>query len=153
MAGLKAIISKVQSLNMREIAQLSVLNTTDQVVELNQMQLTEGLNAKGDLLGATKPYRPYKMEDGREYADFKNRINPVPGYGNPDLYLTGAFYEGMYGQVENDVLRIDSRDSKSNALQGKYGRDIFGLTEESKAHYVRVVLKPEAFNELKKQLR
>ena len=104
------------------------------VIGLNTSQLyDEGVDADGNHL--TKYRNP-------TYAHIKNSMNPGPGFGRPDLYLTGEFQQNMNLRVEGDVFEIDSSDVKSAELKDKYGEKIFGLTQESKQEAWPIVRQP-----------
>ena len=48
-----------------------------------------------------------------------------------------------------DGLAIDATDSKRDFLVRKYGKQIFGLTPESKTYVSNEILKPELLEEIK----
>lgn len=92
-------------------------------IKLNQKQLFEkSIDSDGNKL---KEYR------SSSYAARKNTINPLPGFGRPDLYVTGKFYKGFYAEVKGRRLTIGSNDAKSGGLEKKYGKKIFGLTHDN----------------------
>lgn len=95
------------------------------VIELNtNEQLFKGIDSKGQKL---KP----KYSRVR-YARAKNTVNPLPGYGTPDLKLTGDFYRDFYLKAEPErKFSLFSSDEKAPKLQEKYGEDIFGLTADN----------------------
>lgn len=78
-----------------------------------------------------------------EYAQYKNFLNSLPGLGQPDLFETGAFYNGFFVKVESRSITFGSTDQKSAALEQKYGKEIFGLTEENKKIYQMTFIRPE----------
>jgi hypothetical protein len=70
------------------------------------------------------------------YAIDKSRLNPLPGLFHPDLYFTGDFYRGFYVTAGyTGIYTIDSSDSKTGKLEAKYGKEIFGLTEQNTERY------------------
>jgi hypothetical protein len=102
--------------------------TKEPLADLNAVQLLQGLSAKG------KNLKSYAND---EYAALKNRMNPLPGYGNPDLRLTGAFYRGIYSSIQGGSLSITSSDSKTADLEKKYGElNMFGLSEKYRIEHV-----------------
>ncbi len=128
-------INALESLNIKEMAISAIEKNLQDMVTLNQAQLYEGKATSG------KRFRRYA---GRQYADVKNQMNPRPGLGNPDLYLTGNFYRAIFAELEGDNIIMDSTDEKSGLLQSKYdgnspgqlsadgeGSNIFGLTREN----------------------
>lgn len=69
------------------------------------------------------------------YTDFTISIKASKGQETDRVTLldTGAFYAGIFANVEGDEILIDSTDSKSTKLKRKYGEDIFGLLPEEVA--------------------
>lgn len=113
-------------LDLRAQVPVIIELTSDQIILLNQAQLyQQSSDSLGNALGG------YHL---RWYEDLKKEMNPGLG-GLVDLYLTGAFYSGFFVRVEKDVFVIGSTDGKSGDLESKYGKAIFGLTDESKAKY------------------
>jgi hypothetical protein len=93
----------------------------------------KGLNAHGEPLGQ------YQNE---VYAEMKHSMNPLPGFGVPDLRLTGAFYRATSVTVSGQSVITNSSDSKSAELQAKYGKEIFGLNGVYKREYLNESLGP-----------
>lgn len=146
----------LEQLKVRTIARRVFEKNSKAMVLMNMGQLFIGKNSKGENL---RPYAPWKMEDGTEYADFKEELNPRPGWGNPDLKLTGSFYKGMFAKLEGDNIIQDSTDKKSEWLKKHYDGDdselpldgesnIFGLTDENHVHFVQEVYYPDFKKEI-----
>jgi len=115
-------------INLREQVPVIIELTSDEIILLNQAQLYKSsLDSLGNNLGG------YSMEF---YENLKKELNPALG-GLVDLYLTGDFYGGFYVSIEDGSFIIGSTDSKSDDLESKYGKAIFGLSDESKAIYSR----------------
>ncbi len=125
---------KIEAMDVDRIAVSAVSNTTEEMANIQAEQMMHGLDSKGQPIGQ---YR------SPIYAEVKNRMNPLPGFGVPDLKLTGAFYRGIVAKVSGDVVVTDSTDSKSADLQKKYGADVFGLDTQYKGEYLREALQPE----------
>lgn len=103
-------------------------------IDLNTSQLLSGIDSKGKKL---KTYR------NKEYAAFKDNINPLPGFGTPDLKLTGSFQANMYLQFKASVgwpVSFYSTDSKTQKLVDQYGKSIFGLTQDNLKNFQQHVL-------------
>lgn len=101
----------------------AILENEKKAIELNQDQLLGGTDAFQEKL---KEYR----DD--EYAELKNRMNPKPGYGTPDLKFTGDFYKGFFIDVmslDEGYFELDSTDEKAESLTERYGEAIFGLDD------------------------
>lgn len=138
MGTIASFTRRVQAVDIHEIIETSVEETKDEIAVLNRSDLLQGLKADGTKIGDTDPYR-FPL-----YAQEKNEQNSLPGLGNPDLKLTGAFYAGINVTVNRgqNSFTIDSDDQKSGMLQKKYGNLIFGLTQASKSLYALETLKP-----------
>lgn len=134
--------------------------STEGFIEQQKEQLALGLNEEGKLIGDTEApdgtvneYKRYVIQElGITYAQLKNEMNPEPGYGNPDLKYTGAFYNGIRVEVNADNINIESTDSKNEALQAKYGSQIpiFGLGGEQKRSFIKKYLRPAALRNISK---
>ena len=113
-------------MDLRSQVPIIIELTSEQIILLNQAQLYQSsIDSLGNNLGG------YYFE---WYEDLKKGMNPGLG-GLVDLYLTGAFYSGFFVRVEGEEIIIGSTDSKSDDLETKYGKAIFGMTDESKARY------------------
>lgn len=135
------LLTSLLDLSIEEAVTETIDATEEGLVERQKQQLYRGESSDGR---AFAPYKPYKLisPDGLiEYADFKNQINPAPGYGNPDYYLTGAYYAAIDAERRGDEVRIFSADEKAAKIASREeesgGNDyIFGLNEESHEAYV-----------------
>jgi len=116
-------IAALESLNVRQLAREAVEKNFRGMVSLNKTQLHEGHATSGRPF---PKYAPFEVEEGKEYADFKEELNPRPGWGNPDLKLTGAFYRAIFADLEGDNIIMDSTDEKSEWLQEHYDGKIPG---------------------------
>lgn len=95
---------------------------TDELADLNVLQLESGLMSTGAKLRpeySTTTYAKYKKSIG-------SKSSPTP-----DLKLTGAFHEAFYVKPENGKIKFGSNDSKEGKLQQDYGDDIFGVTTDN----------------------
>lgn len=133
MQTITSLYQKLQTLDTDQIIQQSMEQTKDVLADLNVEQMNKGLNAKGEKIGE------YRSE---AYAEMKHSMNPLPGFGIPDLRLTGAFYRGTSVSISGQKVIIDSSDEKSADLQEKYGEEIFGLSGVYKREYLNESLGP-----------
>lgn len=118
---------RLEGLSVQAEAEGALDDTADDFAELNTQQMYRGLDSTG------QPIAPqYARAD---YAQMKNQMNPAPGYGTPDLYLTGAFYRGYTLRVEGGQVTEDSDVDYADDLTEKYGPDIWGLDDENLASY------------------
>jgi hypothetical protein len=132
MGTILGMYNKFETLETEVISVEAVTETKEQIADLNIEQMSEGQDADGAKIGQ------YRNE---EYAAMKFAMNPKAGFGNVDLKLTGAFVGGYYINVEADKIVEGSRDSKSAALEAKYGH-IFGLNTSFRVEYIKKWLRP-----------
>lgn len=128
MSTIKNMLDRVKRLDLRAEVPVIVENTEEQVLDLNREQLLlHGTDSEGKLL---QEYR------SAAYARKKNRQNPNPGYGNPDLHLTGYFHSTFaLKDITPKTFRITATDSITGKLTEKYGENIFGLSKDSTRRY------------------
>lgn len=146
MATIHEMLRRVKQVDITNIAANIVANSKTELIEKNKAQLLDqGINKQGQKL------RRYQSNS---YAARKHAINPFPGFGVPDLYRTGAFQSGFKLQLlSKNEFEINSSDSKTGDLVSKYGKDIFGLTTDSKAEYSKDTMQPELVKEVKRILK
>lgn len=123
--------------------QEAIEETKDVAVAFNRQQLYSGIKSTGDKI--TPHYANLK------YAAKKYGLNATPGFTNPDLYVTGAFYLGIGVVVNQKSLTFDSTDSKAPKLELEYTPQIYGLTKENKSAYSLESVKPVLFAKIKAQ--
>jgi hypothetical protein len=136
MPGVRSVKQRFERLkqSLPQVAETSVAAVKEDYVSAQKSQLTEGLTSSGGT------FRKYQSN---AYARKKNAINPLPGLGNPDLKLTGAFYGGIVATVESGKLKIKSNDSKALDLEAKYGKQkIYGLQPEEMLDFVQNKVRP-----------
>lgn len=133
MLTISSLSEKFKALNTDKVIDESLNETKDEFKAINKQQLKAGKTNTGE--NVAPKYR------SRKYASAKNQMNPLPGLGNPDLFLTGAFYEGIDVEVGKDVFDIISKDEKGPELENKY-KDIFGLGNNFKKKYLDEDLGP-----------
>lgn len=77
----------------------------------------------------------------KRYAEMKYGLSKLAGFGNVDLKLTGAFYEGITIRVGEGKFIVFSNDKKSPILEDRYGKTIFVLSDEGHSFFIRIVFK------------
>lgn len=139
MTTISGMLERFKELDLKGAVPEIIMLTSGNIISLNQAQLyNHGIKKDGSFVGT------YQWD---EYEAYKKTLNPNLG-GMVDLYLTGSFYSGFFVKTENGEIIIGSEDSKSDALQKKYGVNIFGLTDFHKSEYTKKVF----FVELKKYI-
>jgi len=133
MGTLLQLKKRLEALKVDRVSQDSMEAVSNQLADRQRDQMLEGKNRKGARIGR---YR------NPAYARMKEVMNPLPGFGVPDLRLTGEFYKQVYVDVRDNTVIIDSTDEKTQSLVNKYGEEIFGLNENTKAEFIRKDLRP-----------
>ena len=87
----------------------------------NREQLREGKKSDGSLF---KEYAPLSVFLKGNNFDFR-------GHYRLQLFDTGSFHSELFLDIQDDKIFFWSRDSKTSELVGKYGDNIFGLTEKN----------------------
>ncbi len=109
-----------------------ITQATRATTDVFEVQQREQLTA-----GKTKTGAPISPRyQSNSYASRKAAINPLPGFGVPDLRLTGEFQRLIDVEAAENVFDIISKDEKGAALENKYA-DIFGLGGEYKTPYLK----------------
>lgn len=129
----KEALRRIRAITLEYEVRDAVNKTKDEAVKLNQKQLYEkGENMQGKKL-------KYKRPNGK-YAKKKHGMNPIPGLGIADIFLTGETHKDMGAYADNKGLIIDSENWKVPYLKKKFG-NFFGLNKESLKTY-RPILNP-----------
>lgn len=131
MTTINSMLQKVSSIDLPNQVPIIIEQTSETAINLNRQQLYEMSTDKNNM--------SLLMYKWPSYAQFKNRKNPKPGLGHPDLFLTGSFQNQMFMKVEKETFEISSKDGKTFDLIKHYGDDIFGLTLDSKKEYAKTV--------------
>lgn len=91
-----------------------------EVIDLNIEQLKNGKNGLGQNI--TPGYSPVTIEIKRLKGQATNHVT---------LRDEGDFQEGFFVVYGQDYFALGSYDSKTEKLERKYGKDIFGLDSQS----------------------
>lgn len=108
-------------------------------LQLIKEQLHEGKSKEGTTINPV-----YKADNysNRRYAIKKYVENSTPGYGNPDLYLSGNLYNALKMARSKNELVITSGVDYFQFIDKRYGDTPFGLDDDSKEIYRDTVLYP-----------
>ena len=142
-AKLRRISQALARFDVNREAQIIFGQSADDLVKLNTDQLLQGKDSTGDFITPDYFYDSYKAE--------KIKKNPKAG-GHVDLKYNGDFHDGIFVDVDSRGITIDSSDGKTPSLESKYGKEIFGLTPESRRKFIAETLRPGLLNALKKEL-
>lgn len=115
------IIDRIDAVNVDLQVELSIEDSAQEIVRLQQDQLLHGQAANGKRIG--------KYKDPR-YAAKKFALNPLAGYGNMDWILKGDLKNQVFTVVQGSEIVIDSADPKTGFLIKNIG-DPFGLTSKN----------------------
>lgn len=128
MTTLNDILSKYKKIDVQFASESSIQDTGKELASIQQDQLFQGV--RSDNSPIEPEYRPrtigYKQRKGQPY----DRVT---------LKDTGDFYSGIVIDVRQDIFVIDSADVKSGMLQQKYGKNIFGLNDQSRIEYIKTL--------------
>lgn len=108
------------SVDLKQTAELVLLDNERRVTKLLRDQHLRGESGNGGKISPKYSY-PY-------YALRKERLNPRPGYGTPDLEYSGEMHDTLY--IEEDRFTFHSPVEYFQDLLLKYG-DAFVLSPDS----------------------
>ena len=111
-----------------------------EIIDLNTDQLFSGLDANGNPV--TPNYSTLTISIKRQKGQPTNRVT---------LRDTGEFYRDFEVRFFNDYFAIFSNDDKTEKLERKYGKDIFGLTNQNILEVAELV-KPDLQETFGKQV-
>lgn len=126
-------LDNILSATKRETSRSSIEILIDNLIMLNQgiivreiwQRWEKGQSVDGGVIGK---YSNTPL--GQAYAKLKNQMNPLAGFGNVDLNLTGSLSENLTIKKESGNYKIFSTDEKYLKIGKKYGFDEFGITED-----------------------
>lgn len=137
-------VKKLKSINLRAICRNAIKEHEQDIVDLQQEQLSAGLADQGDEL--QPGYRPRTIENKLAKGQPVDRVT---------LKDTGEFYRKQYVKYSIDKFEISSRDRKRNKLVNKYtgnrGGDVFGLTPSNKI-ILGEMIKPDIQDEFRERV-
>lgn len=165
MGILNDLLSRVQSVNdglqTGELIRDVVVQHPDDILELQKIQLLQGLSASGEDIRPyyTEDLKPsgyfYSVESAKRYAAWKESgINyPYSVQRNPDapnLYINGRFHDELGVQFDVQTVGIVGTTGYSKGIIAKYGVSTFGLMM---ANWTVVFVERGAYNELMNEIR
>ena len=135
------LYAKIQKLDIDEVSESAFEASEEDFARLNREQMIEGFDKTGNR---------FKKYANNAYAAKKQAMNPQPGFGNPDLKLTGSFQRQLRVDVDGEKVRIYSLDEKSAFLEKKYPT-AFGLGGAFRELFLDM-LQPRIIAKLKSRL-
>lgn len=133
------MLARFESFNAIDATSEVMGENSDPLTEIVRQQQLSGEDAENN------PFYIYKdARATRGYADYKNQLNPLPGYGIADFKLTGDFQNAMYLKVTGQDFEFDSSDPKADRLKGlAKGAPFLKLSEENKKlAWVEIIRNP-----------
>ena len=112
-----------------------------EIIDLNiEEQLQRGIDATGQPI--TPGYRPLTISIKRQKGQPTNRVT---------LRDEGDFHESFKVRFGPKFFAIYATDEKAEKLERKYGKDIFGLTDQNLQEVIEL-LRPELEEHIRKKL-
>lgn len=142
MSTIKSLRTRVEQFSSKKAAVQSLEETKESIADLNVQQMMSGIRSDGSEILPT-------------YTDLTIAIKESKGQPTDRVTLrdTGLFQEAVTTTITQDSVVTESTDPKSEKLQKKYGKRIFGLSEKFKAEYLRENLNPVFIRNCKLELR
>src|SRR5688500_1401434 len=111
---------RLKGFDIRQEVQEAIIETSGDIIVLNQGQMSLGRRADGTEITPT-------------YSDLTIMLKDEKGQESRWVTLRdkGDFWNDMFVDVGNDSYEVGSADAKAVKLEKKYGKKIFGLTKES----------------------
>lgn len=116
----------------------------DELLRVNQSQLYEGFDQGGKRLKKYKNVR---------YAGKKNKMNVLPGFGNPDFFVTGEFYSNWKIERAGQKIITELGDNGKADFLIKRDPEIIGLGGEYRKGFVENTLQPAYLSKMHEQLK
>lgn len=118
-------------------AEICDMNTEDQLFE-------QGLNRVGVPIMDYAPYQPKTIEIKQIKRQPYNRVT---------LRDSGDFHYAWFIEFDDKGFKLGSKDYKAEWLEKKYGRQIFGLTDENAKELATSYIQPDLINKLKSMIQ
>lgn len=143
MATLAEMSRRWKGLNLFKIYQEVITEETEEILDLNRDQLEKGKTSKG------KKIKPkYK----KRYAEKKNKLNPMPGLGTPDLKLSGGFYKSRTLKNKSGIFIFGATVAYKKYIEPKYD-DIYGLDPKNQKIFIEETATEVYIEKIREQLQ
>lgn len=115
------------------------------VINLNQQDqlYNKGITSTSKDISSYRPYKSLTIKIKQEKGQPTDRVT---------LRDRGDFYEGFYVRYFEEGFLINSTDDKTQELKDKYGKDIFGLTNENISNLLHTEIIPILIKQYKDRL-
>jgi hypothetical protein len=135
MGTIDDLYNDVKKLNLRQELPRLIIQTKPTIQAKITGQLEKGEQSTGEKITPTY--------GSGYYAGIKNAMNPKPGYGTPDIKLTGALYSEIDISVDEENYNIFSKVPYATSPSIlKYGDNLLRLSDQSKEEYCDEALSP-----------
>ena len=124
-----ALIQVLKGVKVAKIAVKAVKQTQTEYLNIQtQKQMLYGIDATGNKISPSYTTAAYSRQ--------KQRFNPRPGYGIPDLRMSGDLYEETkFIKVDETQIEIESKVPYAKYVESRYGSDIYGLSPKNRGTY------------------
>lgn len=115
-------------------------NYEAEILDMNTDQLEKGIEATGNPV--SPPYRPLTISIKQQKGQPTDRVT---------LKDEGDFHDSFFLVLNQTSFAIYAKDEKTARIERKYGRDIFGLTDENLQSLIEMI-KPDLIDTLKSMI-
>ena len=159
---LRARVQRVNDgLQTGQLVRNVVVQHTDDILELQKVQLFQGLASNGEDIRPyyTEDLKPsghfYSVEAAKRYSAWKESgINyPYSAQRNPDapnLYINGKFHNELGVQFDAQTVGIVGTTAYSKGIVEKYGIQTFGLMMQN---WNKIFEERNGYNELMAEIK
>lgn len=138
MQTIKGLLRKVKAFDTDKAIDATFEKTTTDLEVFNRQQMYAGYDKTGEKF--TKKYA------AGSYAKKKNKMNALPGYGTPDLYLSGAYQKAITVEYSKGVLTTMSTVDYAKYVEPRYTP--YGLGGKFKREFIAEKLRPQMQREI-----
>jgi hypothetical protein len=139
---LHSLQRKLSGFDIHQEVQEALIETSGAMITLNQGQMFIGRRADGTEITPT-------------YSDLTIELKEQKGQPSDRVTLrdTSEFWDDMFVQINASDYEMSSANQKTQKLEKKYGRKIFGLTKESRSEeFIPLYFLPELQSRITKKL-
>lgn len=138
------MLDALEGLDMKGIVMEVLEDNKEDYVKKNLEQLYSGLNPEGEKISPEYVPGPYRQK--------KARMNPAPGEGTPDFFLTGAMYDETEAEIEGEEIVIESSVDYAKYNEERWGdAEIWGLSPINHNEFVFEQLQPIIIEKVSEQ--